>query len=214
MRTIFTLFSFVRDCLLLCIFCNGFGIVDIAGTGQKGLCRDRRERASRECTHKTRMSTLHQWQMGTIPHANQMCSIIRRLLHDCSLNLRTMIFFDTNFITCASDCCSGTCTCHITHDVVRAENNVLLTSMVRCPLVVAKRCATIMAHLHWSVNGHHSLAHNGSTISFLRMSCLAFTFVRLSSITRLLTRKSFERRSAFEIIVFSTFVCTIYHPVV
>ena len=80
--TIFTLYSFVRDCLLLCIFSNGFGIVGIAGTGQKGLCRDRRERASRECTHKTRMSTLHQWQMGTIPHANQMCSIIRRLLHE------------------------------------------------------------------------------------------------------------------------------------
>ena len=78
----FTLYSFVRDCLLLCIFCNGFGIVGIAGTGQKGLCRDRRERASRECTHKTQMSTLHQWQMGTIPHANQMCSIIRRLLHE------------------------------------------------------------------------------------------------------------------------------------
>ena len=58
----FHLFSFVRDCLLFCIFSNGCGIVDIAGTGQKGLCRDRRERASRECTHKTQMSTLHQWQ--------------------------------------------------------------------------------------------------------------------------------------------------------
>ena len=35
------LVSFVRDCLLFCIFSDEFGLVDTAGTGQKGFCHDR-----------------------------------------------------------------------------------------------------------------------------------------------------------------------------
>ena len=80
-----TIFTFSLLCVIVCSCASSvmdLGSWTLPAQGRRVLCRDRRERASRECTHKTRMSTLHQWQMGTIPHANQMCSIIRRLLHE------------------------------------------------------------------------------------------------------------------------------------
>ena len=48
-------------------------------------------------------------------------------------------------------------------------------------------------------NGHHSLAHKGSTISSIQMSCLALIIEHLTSIAHRLTLQSCGRRFAFAV---------------